>query len=112
MTRSCFARRKVSGSRAAAAAKLVSGPIAIRVIVSGGLVRRRWRISWVDGWWEGVKREGGVEWVDVVLVFAVEATVSSTGGSKRCFHADSGLVWCGCWCWTSISMSDSYVLGG
>ena len=44
-----------------------------------------------------VKRDGGAEWVDEVVTLAVAATVSSKGGSKRCFHANSGLVWWGCW---------------
>ena len=93
MTSSCFARRKVCGSVAAAVAKVVSGPIAIRVIVLGGLSRRRVRISSVEGFRDGVKRDGGFECVCGVLESAVDVIVSSGADSKRCFHADSGLVW-------------------
>jgi len=54
MTTTSLVSRKVSRSVAAARARLVRGPMAMMVIVSGGLVRRRRRISWWAGVWEGV----------------------------------------------------------
>lgn len=60
MTMTSLARRKAVGERAATWAKVVRGPRAMRVIVLGGLVFRRWRISCGEGLFEGVKR---VVWV-------------------------------------------------
>jgi len=54
MTTTSLARRKVSASVAAARARLVRGPMAMMVMVLGGLVRRRRRISRWEGVGEGV----------------------------------------------------------
>ena len=45
ITRSSFTRRNVDASWEAARARLVKGPMAIMVIVFGGLAARRRRIS-------------------------------------------------------------------
>ena len=49
MTITSLALMNVFGSSAAAIAKFVNGPIAMRVTVSVGFSRRIWRISW-DAW--------------------------------------------------------------
>ena len=51
-----LALSNVCGDSAAARARLVSGPIAIIEIVSGGFSSRRRRISKCEGFCEGVKR--------------------------------------------------------
>jgi hypothetical protein len=51
----CFARKNVSGSFAAATATVVKGPTAIMVIVPGGLVRKRSSIISCDGSVLGLK---------------------------------------------------------
>ena len=56
ITSTVLARRKVWGDLEAARAKLVSGPSAIKVILSGGLAARRVRISSTAWLGEGVKR--------------------------------------------------------
>jgi len=95
ITKSAFARMKVWGDRAAARAKVVRGPMAIRVIVSGGFVERISRMREGEGVGEGLKRwecEGGVVWVVDV---AVAVRMSSEGGwggvgSKRWSQVSAG----------------------
>lgn len=92
-----LARRNVEGDSAAARAKFVRGPMAIRVIVSGGLESRMWRISWCDGRLEGVKR---VRWVDSFVCVAstavAESMVDCGGASNMWDQVSLWLVWCGC----------------
>lgn len=96
MTRRDLAFRKVVGAWAAAVAKVVRGPMAMRVMVWGGSRSRMLRISRWAGEEEGVKRgevgevEAGL--VVVVVVAVEERTVSGGGRSKRCCHVSEGLV--------------------
>lgn len=58
MTTTSLTRRNVTGSAAAARARLVSGPTATMEIVSGGLAARRRSISSWAGAVEGVNAGG------------------------------------------------------
>ena len=58
MTTSSLAFMKVFESSAAAMAKVVNGPIAIKVIVSAGFSLRMRRISWAEWRLDGVKNLG------------------------------------------------------
>lgn len=73
-------------------AKVVSGPMAMRVMVSGGSVSRMRRISRWDGEEEGMKRlwvvDGGSVWVAEAAVEVKR--VPGGGGSKRCFQVSDG----------------------
>ena len=55
MTRTDFARISMVGACEAARARLVRGPIAMTVMVSGGFSSRTRKISRWDGRFEGVK---------------------------------------------------------
>lgn len=93
MTRTAFARRKVVGDSEATRARLVRGPMATMVMVSGGFSERIRRISRWDSILEGVKSVGeslGCTWV--VAVAVAVRSVSAGGRSNRCFHVSSGLV--------------------
>lgn len=97
MTTTSLTRRNVSGSSAAAKARLVSGPTATRVTESGSLSRSARRISLYAGSLDGVN------------AWPSEPGQSSTGLipspssslAKRCTHALSA-VRCGCYLEVSI----------
>lgn len=93
ITTTSLARRKVSGSEEAAVARFVSGPMATIVIVSGAFPRRRRRISWCAGVWEGVNNEQ----VDSRSLSAAASVmrVLAGGGSKSFFQVSEGVRW-GC----------------
>ncbi len=59
ITRTALARSKVVGDSDAASARLVRGPMAMMVMVSGGCSERIRRISRWDSVGEGVKSVGG-----------------------------------------------------
>lgn len=76
---------------------VLSGPIAIRVIVSGGSVSRMRRISRWEAEEDGVKRWPAVDGLVWVVEAAVEVRrVPGGGGSKRCFQVSEGDEWWGC----------------
>lgn len=86
ITRICLARRNVFGPCAAAVARVVRGPMAMRVIVSAGSVLRMRRISRCEGKEEGVNKlwwfeVGGSVWVAEAAVEVKR--VPGGGGSKR-----------------------------
>ena len=104
MTNTSFARRKVCRSWEAAIAKLVKGPSAIRVMVSGGFDASSVKISSGENFVDGTNEcadsveMGGL--VDVVA--AAEITIGSFeggsggGGVKREDHMAAGAVNWGC----------------
>lgn len=91
ITTTSFTRRKVSGSSAAAIARLVKGPTAIIVIVLGSFSRSSRKISLCDGDLEAVNVVGGVS---SSFVFS---TSDDPGGAnvKSDFHESDGER-CGC----------------
>lgn len=92
ITTTSFTRRKVSGSSADAKAKLVSGPTATSVTVSGSFSRNARKISLWAGSLEGMK-----EWSSgSAPVLTVSIPWGSTAGSKRCSQVWPG-VRCGCY---------------
>ena len=97
MTTSSFAFIKVTGSWAAARAKVVKGPRAMRVVVLGGFEERMSRISVGAGRCDGVKRFVYVLWAAWAAVDAVVEMGDGFGGaSNRCCHNSEGDVYWGC----------------
>jgi hypothetical protein len=90
MTITSFAFRNVSGSSEAARARLVSGPSATMLIVSGGDSRRMSKMAWWEGRRLGVKSLNGV---------ALDAFSRKESGEdwKASFQVSAGLR-CGCFC--------------
>lgn len=93
MTTTSLTFRKVSGSVAAAMARLVSGPIATMVMVSGSFSLSSRSISSCAGFKEGVKSECAS------LTFSNSAASSALSGSgvglKSDFQVSAGDRW-GC----------------
>ena len=78
-------------------AKVVNGPIAIRVMVSAGFSLRMRRISWAEWRLDGVNNLGWYTGsVCAALTAVEESSVAAGGASKRWDQASEGLVWCGC----------------
>ena len=97
ITTTSLAFMKIVGDSEAARAKFVRGPMAMRVIVSGGFESRIERISRCEDAEEGVKRSV----CEVRSMWAVEEAVaermvSAGGASKRCDQRSGWLVWWGC----------------
>ncbi|KAI5305463.1 hypothetical protein KEM55_008983 [Ascosphaera atra] len=80
-------RRKVSGSSRRAWARLVRGPMATMVIVSGSFSRRRRRISQWEGCLEGMK---GFVFSEKEAVDARLAASVGQGAWKACSQASCG----------------------
>ena len=92
ITQTSFTRKNVSGSSAAARARLVRGPTATIEIVSRGFSLRRRRISWWAGRVDGVKHDDPTS-----FEAAISSTVApSLGVSNRAFQVSAGDRW-GCW---------------
>lgn len=92
MTTTSFTRRNVSGSSAAAKARLVRGPTATRVTESGSLSRSARRISLYAGSLDGVNAwSSGPEQSSTGLIPSPSSSLA-----KRCTHALSA-VRCGCY---------------
>lgn len=86
-----LAFRNILGAWAAAIAKVVRGPMAISVMVSGGSWSRMRRISRWEGEEEGVKSGDDAEVSSVFWVAMEERIVSGGGRSNRCCQVSEGL---------------------
>ena len=85
ITTTSLTLRKVSGSSAAASARLVKGPIATMVIVSCGFSCSSRRISLCAIAWEGMK-----EVVGEASSAVSSAVAFARGGWNRVFHVSEG----------------------
>lgn len=85
MTTTSLALRKVSGSRAAARARLVNGPTATIVMVSGSFSRSKRSISSLAGALEASNKAWPFE-SSVAISFSTGPAVDA----KSCFHVSAG----------------------
>lgn len=84
-----LARRKVSGSSAAARAQLVKGPTATMEMVLGSFSRRRRRISKCERWVEGVNKALGC--CASLAAATVSASEEDKADANRLFQVSSGV---------------------
>lgn len=91
MTTTSFARRNVSGSSAAARARLVKGPIATMVMVSLSFSRSKRSISSWEGFCDGRNMASGSRSSSSLT----PAPSRFDAGSKRAFQVSAGDK-CGC----------------
>jgi hypothetical protein len=95
MTTTSFTRRNVSGSSAAARARLVIGPIATMVILSGSFSRSRRRISLCPAVRDGVNIDSVSVFLSSSAIMPCSGSAESSTESNSCFHVSAG-VRCGC----------------